>query len=92
MLPGLTLSIFASAGAAGSASAASPPKSASRRLAGSAWPTAGATRGETPTRSAEVQATAEGAAYDEEELLRLLRLARIGCAKIFAAQDVATGR
>ena len=41
---------------------------------------------------AEVQATAEGAAYDEEELLRLLRLARIGCAKIFAAQDVATGR
>ena len=41
---------------------------------------------------AEVQATAEGAAYDEEELFRLLRLARIGCAKIFAAQDVATGR
>ena len=41
---------------------------------------------------AEVQATAEGAAYDEEELLRLLRLARIGCAKIFAAQDAATGR
>jgi len=41
---------------------------------------------------AEVQATAEGAAYDEEELLRLLRLARIGCAKIFAAQDKATGR
>jgi len=41
---------------------------------------------------AEVQATAEGAAYDEEELLRLLRLARIGCAQIFAAQDKATGR
>jgi ribonuclease PH len=28
---------------------------------------------------AEVQATAEGATYDEEGLLRLLRLARIGC-------------
>jgi ribonuclease PH len=41
---------------------------------------------------AEVQATAEGATYDEEELLRLLRLARIGCAKIFEAQDRATGR
>lgn len=35
---------------------------------------------------AEVQATAEGATYDEEGLLRLLRLARIGCDKIFAAQ------
>ena len=35
---------------------------------------------------AEVQATAEGATYDEEALLRLLRLARIGCADIFAAQ------
>ena len=35
---------------------------------------------------AEVQATAEGAAYDEEALLRLLRLARIGCTDIFAAQ------
>jgi ribonuclease PH len=35
---------------------------------------------------AEVQATAEGATYDEEALLRLLRLARIGCEKIFAAQ------
>lgn len=34
----------------------------------------------------EVQATAEGAPYDEEGLLRLLRLARIGCDKIFAAQ------
>ncbi|QUT04558.1 ribonuclease PH [Sphingobium phenoxybenzoativorans] len=41
---------------------------------------------------AEVQATAEGATYDEEELLRLLRLARIGCTQIFAAQDKATGR
>ena len=35
---------------------------------------------------AEVQATAEGATYVEEGLLRLLRLARIGCDKIFAAQ------
>jgi len=38
---------------------------------------------------AEVQATAEGATYDEEALLRLLRLARIGCAKIFEAQEAA---
>ena len=38
---------------------------------------------------AEVQATAEAASYDEEGLLRLLRLARIGCERIFAAQDVA---
>lgn len=43
-------------------------------------------------RIAETQATAEGATYDEEELLRLLRLARIGCGEIFAAQRVATGR
>ena len=35
---------------------------------------------------AEVQATAEGATYDEEGLLRLLRLARIGCDRIYAAQ------
>jgi ribonuclease PH len=35
---------------------------------------------------AEVQATAEGATYDEEGLLRLLRLARMGCDEIFAAQ------
>ncbi|MEC9066375.1 MAG: ribonuclease PH [Pseudomonadota bacterium] len=35
---------------------------------------------------AEVQATAEGATYDEEGLLRLLRLARIGCDRIFEAQ------
>jgi ribonuclease PH len=41
---------------------------------------------------AEAQATAEGATYDEEALLRLLRLARIGCTQVFAAQDKATGR
>ena len=41
---------------------------------------------------AEAQATAEGATYDEEGLLRLLRLARIGCDGIFAAQDKAAGR
>jgi len=41
---------------------------------------------------AEVQATAEGACYDEEALLRLLRLARIGCGSIFAEQLRATGR
>ena len=41
---------------------------------------------------AEVQATAEGACYDEESLLRLLRLARIGCERIFAAQGEAVGR
>jgi len=35
---------------------------------------------------AEAQATAEGAPYDEEALLRLLRLARMGCEKIFVAQ------
>lgn len=39
---------------------------------------------------AEVQATAEGATYDEEGLLRLLRLARIGTDRIFAAQEAAT--
>lgn len=38
---------------------------------------------------AEVQATAEGATYDEEGLLRLLRLANIGCGRIFEAQDKA---
>ena len=38
---------------------------------------------------AEVQATAEGATYDEEALLRLLRLARMGCDRIFAAQGEA---
>ncbi len=41
---------------------------------------------------AEAQATAEGACYDEEGLLRLLRLARIGCTAIFAAQLKAAGR
>ena len=41
---------------------------------------------------AEAQATAEGATYDEEALLRLLRLARIGCADIFAAQAKAIAR
>ena len=40
----------------------------------------------------EAQVSAEGETYDEEGLLRLLRLARIGCAEIFAAQDKATGR
>jgi len=38
---------------------------------------------------AEAQATAEGAPFDEEAMLRLLRLARIGCERIFAAQDAA---
>ena len=41
---------------------------------------------------AEVQATAEGASYDEEGLLRLLRLARIGCERIYAAQAEAVAR
>jgi ribonuclease PH len=40
----------------------------------------------------EAQLTAEGATFDEESLLRLLRLARIGCADIFQAQLKATGR
>lgn len=43
-------------------------------------------------RIVEVQASAEGATYDEEGLLRLLRLARIGCADIFASQAKAVGR
>jgi ribonuclease PH len=43
-------------------------------------------------RIAEVQATAEGATYDEEGLLRLLRLARMGCERIYAAQAEAVGR
>jgi len=38
---------------------------------------------------AEAQATAEKATYDEEGLLRLLRLARMGCVEIFRAQDKA---
>jgi ribonuclease PH len=41
---------------------------------------------------AEVQATAEGATYDEEALLRLLRLARMGCTEIFAAQTRAVAK
>jgi len=40
----------------------------------------------------EAQVSAEGEVFDEEGLLRLLRLARIGCGEIFAAQDEATGR
>ncbi len=38
----------------------------------------------------EVQATAEEDPFSEEELLRLLRLANIGCDAIYAAQDKAT--
>ena len=38
----------------------------------------------------EAQITAEGECFDEEGLLRLLRLARIGCAEIFAAQERVT--
>ncbi len=41
---------------------------------------------------AEAQATAEGETYDEEALLRLLRLARIGCKAVFEAQLKAVGR
>ena len=40
----------------------------------------------------EAQVTAEGECYDEEGLLRLLRLARIGCAEIFEAQRKAIGQ
>ena len=40
----------------------------------------------------EAQLTAEGETFDEEGLLRLLRLARIGCEEIFQAQLRATGR
>jgi ribonuclease PH len=40
----------------------------------------------------EAQVTAEGECYDEESLLRLLRLARIGCAEIFEAQLKAVGQ
>ena len=40
----------------------------------------------------EAQVTAEGECYDEEGLLRLLRLARIGCSEIFQAQLKAVGR
>ncbi|MGQ0559657.1 MAG: ribonuclease PH [Sphingosinicella sp.] len=40
-------------------------------------------------RLVEAQVTAEGECFDEEGLLRLLRLARIGCAQIFEAQQAA---
>jgi ribonuclease PH len=40
----------------------------------------------------EAQVTAEGECYDEEGLLRLLRLARIGCGEIFQAQLNAVGQ
>ena len=40
----------------------------------------------------EAQISAEGATFDEEQLLRLLRLAKIGCTDIFRAQMAATGR
>jgi ribonuclease PH len=40
----------------------------------------------------EAQLTAEGETFDEEGLLRLLRLARIGCDEIFQSQLRATGR
>ena len=39
----------------------------------------------------EVQATAEEATFSEEELLRLLRLARIGCETIFKVQESSLG-
>jgi ribonuclease PH len=41
---------------------------------------------------AEAQLTAEGATFDEEGLLRLLRLAKMGCAEIFRAQLKAAGK
>ncbi|MDP9086362.1 MAG: ribonuclease PH [Pseudomonadota bacterium] len=40
----------------------------------------------------EAQLTAEGATFDEEQLLRLLRLARIGCGEIFSGQLKAVAR
>ena len=40
----------------------------------------------------EAQLTAEGATFDEEGLLRLLRLAKIGCTDIFREQLKASGR
>lgn len=40
----------------------------------------------------EAQVTAEGECYDEEGLLRLLRLARIGCGEIFEAQRKAVAK
>ncbi len=38
---------------------------------------------------AEAQATAEGETFDDEGLMRLMRLAKIGCSQIFEAQDKA---
>lgn len=38
---------------------------------------------------AEAQATAEGETFDDEGLMRLMRLAKIGCDQIFIAQDKA---
>ncbi len=40
----------------------------------------------------EAQVAAEGACFDEEALLRMLRLARIGCTDIFEAQRKAVDR
>ena len=40
----------------------------------------------------EAQLTAEGATFDEESLLRLLRLARVGCDEIFKGQLKAAGK
>ena len=40
----------------------------------------------------EAQISAEGATFDEEQLLRLMRLARIGCGEIFAGQLKAVRR
>jgi len=40
----------------------------------------------------EAQLTAEGATFDEEGLLRLLRLAKMGCNEIFRAQLKAAGK
>jgi len=40
----------------------------------------------------EAQLTAEGECFDEEMLLRLLRLARIGCGEIFEAQRKAVAQ
>ncbi len=40
----------------------------------------------------EVQATAEKGPFSEEDFLRLLRLAKIGCEEIFKAQDAALSK
>ena len=40
----------------------------------------------------EAQLTAERETFDEEALLRLLRLTRVGCSEIFQTQLKATGR